>query len=79
MLLAQAEKIMSLLLPRGVEAQSTGAEPLGAPSSLAESVEYLRKQSAQMKFDIENIKKQTEEILEVPAITHTHAQSPSCK
>jgi hypothetical protein len=71
------------LLPRGVDAQSTGAEPFEAHSlglrggSLAESVEYLRKQSAEMKFDIDNIKKQTQEILEVPS--HTRMLIPACK
>jgi hypothetical protein len=67
---SEAEEIMTLL-PRGVEAQSTGADRFEAPSgcSLAESVEYLRKQSAEMKFDIDTIKKQAEEILEVPSHT----------
>ena len=51
--------------------EGTGADRFEAPSgcSLAESVEYLRKQSAEMKFDIDTIKKQAEEILEVPSHT----------
>ena len=81
-LLAQAEEIMKLLAPQGVEqTKSTRAKQFEIPisSSLAESVEHLMRQSAEMKFDIDNIqkktedidniKKQTEELLKVPSHT----------
>jgi hypothetical protein len=81
-LLAQAEEIMKLLAPQSVEqTKSTGAKQFEIPisSSLAESVEHLMRLSAEMKFDIDNIKKktedidtikkQTEEILKVPSHT----------
>ena len=79
-LLAQAEEIMKLLAPQGVEqTKSTRAKQFEIPisSSLAESVEHLMRQSAEMKFDIDNIKKQTQEILEVPS--HTRMLIPACK